>query len=281
MRVLVLGASGMIGRAIFGVLSQTTDWSVYASSRENHSSASSGANWIYGVDAINIETVESCIGRIEPDVVINCIGLTKHREEGNEPISAITLNALFPHQLALMCGKHNARLIHISTDCVFLGDRGRYQESDVPDAVDIYGRTKILGEVNYPHAVTLRTSTIGHEGGTNYGLLEWFLGQESKCQGFSKAIFSGLPSVIFAGAIRDYVIPRPDLSGLYHIGGAPINKFELLKLIASEYGKSISIDESDQLVIDRSFQSKRFSEATGFNAPEWGKMIAIMKSEKY
>jgi dTDP-4-dehydrorhamnose reductase len=160
MRVLILGAEGMIGRAIYGVLESSTGWDVFGTSRRAPDLSMS--NWVSGVNAYEIETLNASINTIKPNVVINCIGLTKHRDEGNQPISAITVNALFPHLLAGLCDKHNTRLIHISTDCVFSGRKGCYTELDTPDASDVYGRSKILGELNYPHTITLRTSTIGH-----------------------------------------------------------------------------------------------------------------------
>jgi dTDP-4-dehydrorhamnose reductase len=281
MKILVLGADGMIGRAIFGVLMATTNWSIYGSTRSSSIISTNTTNFICGIDINDLKILESSIASVKPDVIINCIGLTKHREEGKNPSSAITINALFPHQLAELSFKYGVRLIHISTDCVFSGNKGGYIESDQPDASDIYGRSKILGEVYYPHTITLRTSTIGHENSSKYGLLEWFLHQKNHCQGFSKAIFSGLPSIIFAKAIRDYVIPKPELSGLYHVGGSPISKFDLLKLIAEEYQKPILIENNDEFVIDRSFSSNRFIVATGFYAPDWKEMVFAMRKEKY
>lgn len=279
MKVLILGAEGMIGRAIYGVLESSTGWDIFGASRR--ATNLSMSNWVSGVNAYEIETLNAPINSIKPNVVVNCIGLTKHRDEGNQPISAITINALFPHLLAGLCDKYNIRLIHISTDCVFSGKKGCYTELDTPDASDVYGRSKILGELNYPHTITLRTSTIGHEKNTKYGLVEWFLDQGNSCKGFSRAIFSGLPSVFLAKAIRDFVIPRPDLAGLYHVGAEPISKYELLELIAAEYQKSISIEKSDEFEMDRSFSSERFRSATGFKTPGWQEMIAIMKKEKY
>ena len=166
----------------------------------------------------------------------------------------------------------------MSTDCVFSGEKGSYRESDSPDARDLYGRSKLLGEVAYPHTVTLRTSIIGHELQSAHGLVEWFLSQEERCYGFTKAIFSGLPTVVLAQIIRDFVIPNNDLSGLYHVASEPISKFELVKLIASTYGKSINVQPDERVVIDRSLNADRFRSATGFVSSDWMEMIKTMKS---
>jgi dTDP-4-dehydrorhamnose reductase len=166
--------------------------------------------------------------------------------------------------------------VHISTDCVFSGAKGMYVESDFPDADDLYGRSKYLGEVDYPHAVTLRTSIIGHELDGARSLLCWFLAQGGSVRGFTKAVFSGLPTVELARVVRDFVLPHPELHGLYHVSAAPINKYDLLKLVAQAYGKSIEITPHDQLVIDRSLDSTRFKAATGYAPPSWPELVRTM-----
>jgi len=216
---------------------------------------------------------------VRPDVVVNCAGLTKHLPSGNDPVPALTMNALLPHRLAELCGISSARLVHISTDCVFSGNKGSYSEDDEPDAIDVYGKTKHLGEVAGPGMVTLRTSTIGHEMGTRFGLLEWFLAQE-RCKGYRKAIFSGLPTVEFARVVRDFVIPNVSLEGLYHVGAEAIDKDTLLRLIAKVYRKQVEIKTDDQVVIDRSLDSKRFSVTTGYRAPSWPVMIETMHQDQ-
>ena len=168
------------------------------------------------------------------------------------------------------------RLIHISTDCVFSGSKGHYRESDTPDATDLYGRSKLLGEIDYGDALTLRTSIIGPELYSNSSLLDWFLSQTGSIQGFTKAVFSGLPTVEIARVIAEYVIPRPKLAGLYHVSSEPIDKCALLNLIAKIYKKPIHIVPDDKLVIDRSLNSDRFYEETGYHAPQWDELITRM-----
>jgi dTDP-4-dehydrorhamnose reductase len=214
--------------------------------------------------------------QVLPDVVVNCIGLTKHHKEADDPLLAIPVNALLPHRMADLCALAGARLVQVSTDCVFSGAKGGYTEADPADANDVYGKAKFLGEVAYPHSVTLRTSTIGHELQSHYGLLEWFLSQQGQCTGFSRAIFSGLPNTVFAQLVRDIVIPRPKLSGLYHVGASPIGKYDLLRLMAQVYGKTINITRDDQFVIDRSLNCGRFNQATGYLAPAWPELIQSM-----
>jgi dTDP-4-dehydrorhamnose reductase len=177
-----------------------------------------------------------------------------------------------------LCALAGARLVHVSTDCVFAGTRGHYREDDIADASDLYGRSKLLGEVvNSQHAITLRTSTIGHELNSQYGLLEWFLAQSEDCRGFARAFFSGLPTVELARVVRDIILERPDLHGLYHVGAASISKFDLLTLIAQIYGKKIRIMKDDAFVIDRSLNSQRFTAATGYQAASWPEFVAQMK----
>jgi dTDP-4-dehydrorhamnose reductase len=180
-----------------------------------------------------------------------------------------------------MCSLVGARMIHVSTDCVFSGRQGHYRESDQPDATDLYGRSKLLGEVDYPHAVTLRTSIIGHEFGRATALVDWFLTQTTQSvKGFKKAVFSGVPTVELARVMKDFVLPRPDLRGLYHVAAQPIAKFDLLTLVAHQYGKEIEIVPDESLVIDRSLNAARFHEATGYVAPEWPALIEAMHQFK-
>jgi len=204
------------------------------------------------------------------------VGLVKQLAEADDPLTAIPINSLLPHRLARLSQVCSARFIHISTDCVFSGSKGMYVESDVPDALDLYGRSKLLGEVDYPNSVTLRTSIIGHELAGARSLVGWFLAQTGTIKGFNRAFFSGLPTVELARVIRDFVIPNSNIRGLYHVAAGRINKYDLLKLIASVYEKSIDIAPDDKLVIDRSLNGERFREATGYVAPEWQALIKTM-----
>ena len=282
MKVLVFGASGMIGSAMFRVLSEKKEWEVWGTLRstalKRFFPETLAGKLIPDVDVERHDALVRVFAQVRPDVVVNCVGLTKHHREAEDPLLAIPLNALLPHRLADLCAATGARLVHVSTDCVFSGTRGGYVEDDAPDAVDVYGKSKHLGEVNDAHAITLRTSTIGHELQSAYGLLEWFLSQQGSCKGFSRAIFSGLPNVVFAQVVRDVVIPRPELSGLYHVGAQPIDKYDLLQLIAKVYAKSIAIEKDDRFVIDRSLNTQRFQKATGYTAPGWDELIGTMHS---
>ncbi|RJG20515.1 dTDP-4-dehydrorhamnose reductase family protein, partial [Massilia cavernae] len=192
----------------------------------------------------------------------------------------LPINSMLPHRLAKLCALAGARLVHVSTDCVFAGTKGRYHETDVSDATDLYGKSKYIGEVHTDNAITLRTSIIGHELQNGHSLVDWFLSQGANCRGFSRAIFSGLPTVVLATLVRDVIFPRPDLSGLYHVAAEPINKFDLLNLIKRVYGKQIEIADDPSLVIDRSLDASRLREATGYVAPSWNEMITTMHSYK-
>lgn len=282
MRVLVLGASGMLGNAMIRVLSEKADWQVYGTLRSEGAkrffSAEVAQRLIIGVDIEHYDSLIKVFATIRPDVVINCIGLIKQLAEADDPLQAIPINALLSHRLARLCELSGARLVHMSTDCVFSGEKGGYRESDSSDAKDLYGRSKFLGEVAYPHSVTLRTSIIGHELQSAHGLVDWFLSQQECCNGFTRAIFSGLPTVVLAQIVRDVVIPRTDISGVYHVAAQPISKYDLLKLIAKVYGKVIEIIPDDKLVIDRSLNADRFRDATGYVAPDWSKLIELMHS---
>jgi len=275
MKILVLGSRGMIGRTVFHVLAQRPGWQVMGSMRAKSFDALLPGPVVGGIDLTNHDHLECLFGQVRPEVVINCAGLTKHLPEGNTPIPALAMNALLPHRLAQLCEIAKARMIHVSTDCVFSGCAGDYKEQDATDATDVYGKTKALGEITTGDVVTLRTSTIGHEHGTRFGLLEWFLAQ-NQCKGFRHAIFSGLPSVEFARVLRDIVIPNSSLKGLYHVGASSIDKLSLLRLIARTYQKKISIAIDETFQINRSLNTDKFTAATGYRAPAWPELIEAM-----
>lgn len=230
-----------------------------------------------GVDVENLDALARLFDVTRPQVVINCVGLIKQLADAEEPLAALPLNALLPHRLARLCALTGARLVHISTDCVFTGTRGGYTENDAPDALDLYGRSKLLGEVvACPHAVTLRTSIIGHELSGAHGLVGWFLAQAEPVKGYARAVFSGLPTVELAAVVRDHVLPNPTLSGLYHVSAAAITKLELLRLVAARYGHSTTIVPDEHVIIDRSLDSTRFRSATGYTPPDWAELVRRM-----
>lgn len=280
MKILVLGVSGMLGNAMFRVLSENAEIEVFGTARsssvQRYFAPEMSKKIIAGVDVENLDALTHVFAKVKPQVVINCIGLIKQLAVADDPLQALPINAMLPHRLARLCELSSARLIHISTDCVFAGTKGNYRESDPADATDLYGKSKHLGEVTYPHTITLRTSIIGHELSSSHALLGWFLAQEGQVKGYTKAIFSGLPTVELALVVRDVVLPRSELSGLYHVASAPIAKHDLLKLIADVYGKKIEIIRDDALVIDRSLNAKRFKDATGYVAPPWLELVKRM-----
>jgi dTDP-4-dehydrorhamnose reductase len=279
--VLVLGASGMLGNAVLRFFAASPGYAVVGTGR----SASSlnliphalRGRIISGVDAGNDEQLAELFARARPDVVVNCVGLVKQLAEASDPLAAIPINSLLPHRLVRLCSRSDARLIHVSTDCVFSGAKGNYRESDVPDASDMYGRSKLLGEVDDKVAVTLRTSIIGPELGQPHGLLGWVISQRGRVKGFTRAIFSGLPTVELARVMRDFVLPNPDIQGVYHVAAEPISKHDLLSLIARVYDLPIEIEPDGALAIDRSLDATRFRALSGYAAPAWPELVRAMR----
>lgn len=282
MRVLVLGATGMLGNAMVRLLGQSDGLQVVAASRSADAArlfpADLTAEFIGHVDAESPDSLADLFAKARPAAVINCVGLVKQVADAKNVMAAVPINTLLPHRLARLAQACGARLVHVSTDCVFSGEKGMYLESDRADASDVYGLSKYLGEVGGDNAVTLRTSIIGHELRGGLSLLEWFLAQQGSVKGFTRAVFSGFPTVELARIVRDHVLPRPVLTGLYHVSAEPIAKYDLLQLIAAQYGKAIEIVPDDELVIDRSLNSNRFRAATGYIPPSWPELIARMHS---
>jgi dTDP-4-dehydrorhamnose reductase len=279
-KILVLGASGMLGNAVLRYFATQTDHEVVGIVRSAGSARllpdSLQDRVALGGDVDDVDALVRMFDRHRPTLVINCVGLVKQLGDAKDPLAAIPVNAVLPHRLARLCALASARLVHLSTDCVFTGDKGMYREDALPDAQDVYGRTKLLGEVDYPHALTLRTSIIGHELSSRHSLVCWFLSQQESVRGFSQAVFSGLPTVEIARVIDKYVLERPELHGLYHLSAEPIDKFSLLQLIATAYGKDIEITDDRALIIDRSLDSTRFRNATGYQPEPWPDLIRRM-----
>ena len=280
-KVLVLGASGMLGNAVLRFFAQSAGFDVAGSARSASTLAQLPADLrervVTGVDVENVDSLARLFAQVRPDVVINCIGLVKQLAASNDPLVTLPINAMLPHRLVSICAPGKARLVHISTDCVFSGRKGMYTEDDLSDAEDLYGKSKHIGELHsFGHAITLRTSIVGRELNSSRALVDWFLAQQGEVQGFRRSIFSGMTAIELARVIRDVVLPHTELHGLYHVSSEPISKLELLKLIATHYGKAIVVQPDDSLVIDRSLDSTRFRQATGYRAPSWESMVRVM-----
>lgn len=284
-RVLVLGATGMLGHTLFRSLSCDPALEVWGTIRDPAAlrffAPDHHPRLLANVDVLRDEALADAMGRARPSVVVNCVGVIKQLAAAHDPLVVLPINAMLPHRLARRCGEAGARMIHVSTDCVFSGERGGYSESDRADSVELYGQSKYIGEVrDQRHALTVRVSIIGHELASRNSLVEWFLAQEGTVRGYTRAIFSGLPAIELARVFHDHVLPRPDLWGLYHVSADPISKYRLLQLVAGVYGKTIAIAPSEEAVIDRSLNSDRFRQATGYVAPSWPDMVAAMHAAR-
>jgi dTDP-4-dehydrorhamnose reductase len=282
MRIIILGITGMLGHTLFRDLAKN-GFDVFGSVRnikpvERFFSADTRDRLIDAVDAYNFPSVVKAVDTIGPDVIINCIGLIRQRPEGQAPLPCIEINARFPHLLFALCRERNIRLIHYSTDCVFDGKKGSpYTEHDLPSARDIYGLTKYLGELCEAPALTIRTSIIGPELRGKMGLLEWFLSQEDRVNGYTRAIFTGLPTCEHSRIVREYILANPRVCGLYHVAAEPISKFDLLRLIAREYRKNLEIRPDDSVQEDKRLSADAFVAAVGYRPPPWPDLVRNMR----
>jgi len=281
--VLVLGATGLLGNAVFRSMSKTSGVRVTGTIRREAARGLFAAENVGRLTVVedieNPDQLARLFDIVRPDVVVNCIAAG--RPAPADPMRSIQIYSVLPRRLSHLCRLSGARLVQISSDGVFSGVRGSYGEDDPPDANDIYGISKLLGEIAEPHAITLRTSIIGHELQSRGGLLEWFLSQQDQCRCYTRAIFSGFPTIVLADLIRDVVIPRSDLHGVYHVATQPISKLDLLRLVAKRYDKKIELIPDDRANLDRTLVATRFAKATGYVAPDWPKLIDMMYCDHF
>lgn len=281
--ILILGITGMLGSALFKILSKDKKYQVLGTARNPsallHFHSSLSKNIITGIHGDDFESINSLLITKRPDVVINCIGVVKQKPDARHVLQTVPLNTLLPHHLAKITKKIKSRLILISTDCVFSGRQGNYKESDTPDCTDLYGQSKLWGEVNnLKHVLTIRTSIIGHELNSHQSLLDWFLNQKKTVSGYTHAIFSGLPTDELSKVIRDLILPNKGLHGLYHVSASPISKYDLLNLIAKIYDKKIKVIEQPEPALDRSLNCEKFMKKTQYRIEDWKTLISQMRT---
>jgi dTDP-4-dehydrorhamnose reductase len=276
MRLVILGGTGMLGHTLWNSLSQSFP-DTYTTIRSGVGDY--GGDRLFDsdhvvdhIDVMDLRMLEGALRVIRPDVILNCIGITKRREDPQNPIPSIVLNAMFPHRLAMLAADVNAKLIHFSTDCVFDGRRGRYSDDAPANATDLYGRTKALGEVTGNNVLTLRSSFIGKEIREGTELLEWFLSQKNAVRGFKNAIYTGLTTLELCRVIEHLLLNYPDASGLYNVSSERINKFDLLRLIGEKMHRNVEIIPDESFHCDRSLDSERFRRDFGYTPPTWTKM---------
>ena len=276
MRILILGGDGMLGHQLFKYLKDRH--AVRVTLRQGLAvykklGLFSSKNAYAGIDVRSMDRFAGVLGDFQPQAVVNAVGIVNKRPEAKESIPSLEINALFPHRLALLCKDFGARMMHLSTDCVFSGKKGNYQENDPSDAEDLYGKSKFLGEVYEKHCLTLRTSMIGKELWHKKSLLEWFLAQEGLIKGYKNAILSGFTTMELSRIIEKMLIDYPDAFGVYHISSDPISKFDLLTLIRDKMGLTIEIAPDETIQCDRSLDSTRFRKEFNYTPPTWEEMI--------
>jgi dTDP-4-dehydrorhamnose reductase len=280
MRILILGGAGMLGHQLVAALQADFDtWATLRGSvraDERHGLFDPDRT-LSGIDVLDFDAVTGVMAKVRPDAVINCVGIIKQLAAAKDPYLSVAVNSLLPHRLHRLCRAAGARLIHFSTDCVFSGRTGNYTEDDPSDALDLYGRSKFLGETVGEGALTLRSSIIGHELGSASGLVEWFLSQRGKrVEGYRRAVFSGFTTHEMARVVRRVLTQHPELSGTLQVSSEPINKYDLLMVIRQAYGVDVEIVPDDKVQIDRSLDSTRFRRLTGYVPPSWPQMIEEM-----
>ena len=283
MRVLILGATGMLGHKLWQLLPRRFP-DTFATVRSRPALAGCelyrDERVIDAIDAADFRSLATVLDRLQPAVIVNCVAVTLRREASADAVTSIALNALLPHQLACWSAEHSARVIHFSTDCVFSGRTGGYTEASPADAEDLYGRSKALGELTGASALTLRSSFIGRELGSGTELLEWFLAQRGKrIRGFRQALYTGVSTLFLARLVADIIEHHPQLAGLYNLASEVITKFDLLCLAREAFGVNVEIEPDDGYVCRRNLDGGRLRHALGAAPPGWPEMMAELAAD--
>ena len=286
MKIIILGASGLIGHKllhtfknsdheIFGIIhGKKNDFLNIEFLQED--------SILEEFNILDFIKLEGIFDAIKPDVVLNCVGITKRKEEVNNLEYTIEVNSLFPHKLANLAKRMNFRVIHFSTDCVFNGETGNYNEESNTTGEDIYGKTKALGEIKYPHTLTVRSSFIGRELTGQTELLEWLISQNGKTiKGFTKAMYSGVSTTFMSRVILDIMENYPKLSNLYQLATPePISKYDLLCLARDSFSLDIEIVPDDTFEIQPTLNGKKLRKAMNLTIPSWEEMMNELASDQ-
>ena len=284
-KILIFGASGMLGHMLIRVLSPHHYVVGTTTSQYNVQSPLarilSRDNLIDLVDVHNLSTVEIAIRETKPDVIINCVGLIKQKMGTTNSVEAIQLNSLFPHQLAEICHKSNIRFIHFSTDCVFQGTSGIKRLSDTPNATDLYGLSKLLGEVSTWRCLTLRTSIVGRQLFGSESLFEWAISQRGTVvNGYKNAIYTGLTTNRLSQIIKKVIEDFPELSGIHQVASSPISKFELISKLNDHLKLNLRIKPETEFHCDRTLDGAEFNKLTNIDIPSWDDMLTEFAADQ-
>lgn len=268
MKMLILGGNGMAGHILVQYFQQSGNHHVFYTTRDSCDSKS------LVLDVTDMNAVEHVVRAVRPDIIINAVGVLNQRAE-DDKINAYHINGFLPHRLRYLADALSARLIHISTDCVFLGNKGGYREDDLPDGISAYALTKALGEVREPDHLTIRTSIIGPEiRPSGIGLFNWFMKQRGEVTGYRAVKWNGVTTLELAKAIDFFM--NKDVGGLIHLGHPnPVSKYDLLLLFKDIWGKQdVDVVPSDAFVQDRTLRNTRLDAVYPF--PDYVQMLKEM-----
>lgn len=277
MRIIILGGTGMLGHMLWQHFSLCMP-DTYTTIRHNRNRYEKygffkSKNVIDSLDVNDFKELTGVLKCVRPDIILNCIGVTKRRKEANVAIQSITINALFPHKLAAWGYENSAKVINFSTDCVFDGDQGNYDEESLPNATDLYGKTKALGEIQGTNALTLRSSFIGTELDAGTELLEWFLSQTGTVKGYKNAIYSGFTTLELSRIVENILINYPTAHGIYNISSDAISKYDLLMLIREKMCLNVDVVPDENFCCKRNLDSTKFRNEFDYKPPTWEAMI--------
>ena len=279
MKIFITGIDGMIGHKIAQSLSK--EHTIIGSSRKNIKSEDLGINdcELITHDFLKDDILE-ILDKINPEIIVNCAGITIRRGINDNYDNTILLNSNLPHIIDDWTERNQSKLIHFSSDCVFSGKKGNYLDESIPDATDLYGLSKSRGEVKSKNTLTIRCSIIGREIFNHTELFEWIYSMRGKqIKGYNNVLYSGVTSIWMGRVLKKILKYHTELSGIYNISSEPITKYSLLNLINEHFKLGIEISRDNKIKSNKVLISKKFTEITDINPPNWDDLMTELKED--
>jgi len=284
LKILILGAGGMLGHKLYQTLSKTYDdvIPVFRKNKEHYHKFNlyKPEKMIGNTDVTDQSKLLAVLNSVKPDIICNCIGKTTRKINSEDSQSVIYLNSFLPHFISKWSSENNSYFIHFSTDCVFSGKNGPYKPNDFRDSRDLYGLSKILGETNSKYGLTIRTSIVGREIENQTEFFEWIFSSKNKSvSGYKNVFYSGVTTNYLSEVVAQLITKDSKSHGLLQVASPPISKLNLIKKVNSLFGLGMKINTDASKVSNKILSPVKFTITSGIKTQTWDEMLNTLKKE--